>query len=398
MVAATAPTLDVDTLDPAFWGDIDAMHATFRTARQHGPIAWDEKNRLWAILGHREIQAVEGNSAVFVSGQGYRSFFAEGEDNMISLDDPQHADQRKLVARRFTPKAVRQLEPYLSGLIAELIGAISDTDRVDVVTELAAPLPARLTAHLLGFPEDRWPDIQTWSERLMRYDQALFDADAQQGFIDAIGEFSALLFPTEAARKADPQDDLISVWAHAEASGCPYTAQMLVNETGLVISGGAETTRTVISRGLATLADHPDQWEAMAEDPSLVPGAVEELIRWVTPLNNFFRTATADIEVSGVPISAGDRILLAYPSANRDERVFDQPDRFDIHRSPNPQIAFGFGTHFCLGASLARFELALLFTELTRRFTALRVVDAPDIEPNIFVGAVRSLTMSLTPR
>ncbi len=376
MATATVPFLEANTLDPAFWGDVDAMHATFRAARQQGPIARDEANRLWVILGHPEIQAVQGNSAVFVSGQGYRSFFAEGEDNMISLDDPQHGDQRKLVARRFTPKAVRQLEPYLSALIAELIDGIADADRVDVVTELAAPLPARLTAHLLGFPEDRWPDIQTWSERLMRYDQALTDLDAAQGFMDAIGEFSALLFPTEAARKAEPRDDLVSVWAHAEAAGCPYTAQMLVNETGLVISGGAETTRTVISRGLAALADHPDQWEAMAADPTLVPAAVEELIRWVTPLNNFFRTATADIEVAGVPIAAGDRILLAYPSANRDERVFTDPDAFDIRRSPNPQIAFGFGTHFCLGASLAE----------------------PDIEPNIFVGAVQSLTMAFTPR
>jgi len=398
MAAATAPTIDANTLDPQFWGDVDTMHATFRAARQRAPLAWDATNQLWVILGHREIQAVEGNSAVFVSGQGYRSFFAEGEDNMISLDDPQHADQRKLVARRFTPKAVRQLEPYLSALIAELIDGFADRARVDVVTELAAPLPARLTAHLLGFPEDRWPDIQTWSERLMRYDQALFDEGAQQGFIDAISEFSAVLFPTEAARKAEPQDDLVSVWAHAEAAGCPYTAQMLVNETGLVISGGAETTRTVISRGLAVLAEHPDQWDAMAADPALVPGAVEELIRWVTPLNNFFRTATADVEVAGIPIAAGDRILLAYPSANRDERVFADPDAFDIRRSPNPQIAFGFGTHFCLGASLARFELALLFTELTRRFAAPTVVEAPDIEPNIFVGAVRSLTMAFTER
>ena len=127
------------------------------------------------------------------------------------------------------------------------------------------------------------------------------------------------------------------MWAHAEAAGCPYTAQMLVNETGLVISGGAETTRTVISRGLAVLAEHPDQWEAMAADPSLVPGAVEELIRWVTPLNNFFRTATADAEVAGIPVAAGDRFLLAYPSANRDERVFDRPRH--VRHPPPPEPA-----------------------------------------------------------
>ena len=398
MAATTAPTIDADTLDPEFWVDPEAVHATFRAARRNGPLAWDAANRLWVVLGHREIQAVEGNSAVFVSGKGYRSFFAEGEDNMISLDDPRHADQRKLVARRFTPKAVRQLDGYLRALVDELIDGFAAAGELEVVSQLAAPLPARLTAHLLGFPEDRWYDIQTWSERLMRYDQAMTDESAQLGFIDAIGEFSELLFATEAARKAEPQDDLVSVWAHAEAAGCPYTAQMLVNETGLVISGGAETTRTVISRGLAVLAEHPDQWEAMAADPSLVPGAVEELIRWVTPLNNFFRTATADTEVAGIPVAAGDRFLLAYPSANRDERVFTDPDAFDIRRHPNPQIAFGFGTHFCLGASLARFELTLLFTELTRRFTDLRVTREPDLEANIFVTAVRSLGMSFAER
>jgi cytochrome P450 family 142 subfamily A polypeptide 1 len=398
MAATTAPTIDADTLDPEFWVDPEAVHATFRAARRDGPLAWDAANRLWVVLGHREIQAVEGNSAVFVSGKGYRSFFAEGEDNMISLDDPRHADQRKLVARRFTPKAVRQLDGYLRALVDELIDGFAPAGELEVVSQLAAPLPARLTAHLLGFPEDRWYDIQTWSERLMRYDQAMTDESAQLGFIDAIGEFSELLFATEAARKAEPQDDLVSVWAHAEAAGCPYTAQMLVNETGLVISGGAETTRTVISRGLAVLAEHPDQWEAMAADPSLVPGAVEELIRWVTPLNNFFRTATADTEVAGIPVAAGDRFLLAYPSANRDERVFTDPDTFDIRRHPNPQIAFGFGTHFCLGASLARFELTLLFTELTRRFTDLRVTREPDLEANIFVTAVRSLGMSFSER
>jgi cholest-4-en-3-one 26-monooxygenase len=398
MPAASAPTIDANTLAPAFWGDLDAMHQTFAHARAAGPMVRDEANALWVVVGHPELQRVEADDATFVSGLGYRSFHPEGEDNMISLDDPQHAAQRKLVARRFTPKAVRALEPYLRNLIGELIDGFAGDDEVEVVSQLAAPLPARLTAHLLGFPEDRWYDIQTWSERLMRYDQSPYDEAAAAGFMEAIVEFAPVLFDTHAARLVEPQDDLVSVWAHAEAAGCPYTASMLVNEAGLVISGGAETTRTVIARGLAALAEHPDQWEAMAADPALVPGAVEELIRWVTPLNNFFRTAVADAEVAGTAVAEGDRFLLAYPSANRDERVFDDPYRFDIRRNPNPHVAFGFGTHFCLGASLARYELVLLFTELTRRFETPQVLRPPDIEPNIFVGAVRSLPMALATR
>jgi cytochrome P450 family 142 subfamily A polypeptide 1 len=193
-------------------------------------------------------------------------------------------------------------------------------------------------------------------------------------------------------------DDLVSIWTHAELNGCPMESNVLVQETGLFISGGSETTRTVIARGLVELARHPDQWEAMAADPSLVPDAVEELIRWVTPLNNFFRTATADGSIAGTPVRCGDRVILLYPSANRDERTFTDPYRFDIRRHPNPHVAFGFGTHFCLGSSLARLELRLLLTHLTQRITKLEVLEGPDIEPNIFAGAVRSCRMAFTAR
>ncbi len=387
-----------DLLDPEFWVDVPAAHAALRELRAAAPVVRDEANGLWLVLGHPELLEAERRDDAFVSGRGYRSFFAPGEDNMISLDDPRHAEQRQLVSRRFTPKAVRALHPYLSALIDELVDGFVDHGSLEVVSQLAAPLPARLTAHLLGFDEDRWEDIQRWSERLMRYDAMPRDAEVATEFFEAIGEFAPPLFELFSARQAEPADDLVSVWAHAEVGGCPVTAQMLVNETGLVISGGAETTRTVIARGLATLAEHPDQWEAMAADPSLVPGAVEELIRWVTPLNNFFRVASSDTELGGCAIAEGDRLLLAYPSANRDERIFAEPDRFDIRRHPNPHVAFGFGTHFCLGASLARYELALLFTRLTAELTDLRIVTPPDLEANVFVTAVRSFELGFTRR
>jgi cytochrome P450 family 142 subfamily A polypeptide 1 len=394
---ASVPTAP-DTLDPQFWVDIDRVHETFRDLRAKGPVARDEANSLWIVLGHPEVVDVERRDDVFVSSMGYRSFDAPGEDNMIALDDPRHAEQRKLISRRFTPKAVRALDPYLTALIDELLDSFLDQGSVEVVSQLAAPLPARLTARLLGFDEERWHDIQTWSERLMRYDSALTDESAQLGFVGAIGEFSPPLFELADARRSEPADDLVSVWANAELDGCPIGRETLVNETGLVISGGAETTRTVIARGLATLAEHPDQWEAMAADPDLVPGAVEELIRWVTPLNNFFRVAAGDATIGSVAVAEGDRVMLAYPSANRDERVFDQPDRFDIRRHPNPHVAFGFGTHFCLGASLARYELSLLFRRLTAEMTDLTVEEAPDIEANVFVGAVPSLRLGFTRR
>jgi cytochrome P450 family 142 subfamily A polypeptide 1 len=232
----------------------------------------------------------------------------------------------------------------------------------------------------------------------MRYDQISYDAQAGDGFINAIVEFSELLAEVADERRAEPADDLISVWAHAEVGGCPMTEHTLVNETGLLISGGAETTRTVIARSLATFCEHPEQWEAMAADPALIPGAVEEMIRWVTPLNNFFRTATEPATLGGVHLDAGDRVILLYPSANRDEAVYDDPYTFDIARRHNPHVAFGFGSHFCLGAPLARLELRMLMERLTRTITNLEVVEAPDIEANIFVGAVRSFRLGFDRR
>jgi cholest-4-en-3-one 26-monooxygenase len=278
---------------------------------------------------------------------------------------------------------------FITSRVDELVAAVAEAGRLEVVRDLAGQLPSRLTAHLLGFPEDRWPDIMSWSERLMRTDAVTFDNDAVMGMMNAIMEFNPVLQALAVERKGCPADDLISVWAGADMD--PLT---LMHETGLYIAGGAETTRTVIGRGLAVLADHPDQWEAAAADPSLVPGLVEELIRWVTPLNNMFRRVGRDARIGDQPVQEGDRVMLAYPSANRDEAVFDEPFRFDIRRHPNPHLAFGQGTHFCIGANVARLELRLLFAALTERWTNLRPLGPLDLEENIFATAVRRFDLA----
>jgi len=377
-----------DLLDPQFYGDIDGMHEAFTWMRANDPVWHDAGNDLWAVTRHADLVEAERRADLFRSGLGYRSFYNPGEDNMIAQDDPHHLEQRRLVNRRFTPRAVNDHEPLLRRIVAELIDAFIDRGRLEVVGDLAAPLPAKLTAHLLGFPEETWPQIRSWSERLMRYDQVATDAAVGFEFITAIEEFNEVLTSVAGQRRVEPADDLVSTWVTASVRGCPMSQDTLINETGLVISGGAETTRTVIARALAAFAEHPDQWEALAADPSLVSGAVEEMIRWVTPLNNFFRTATADTALGGVDLPGGARVMLAYPSANRDEAVFADPFRFDITRNPNPHVAFGQGTHFCLGASLARLELRLLIEALAPRITNLQVIDGPHIEANIFVGAV----------
>jgi cytochrome P450 family 142 subfamily A polypeptide 1 len=190
-----------------------------------------------------------------------------------------------------------------------------------------------------------------------------------------------------------PAHGLISTWANAEIEGEQLDIETIFHEVGLFVAGGAETTRTAIAHGLRAFVDHPDQWELLHDEPGRISAAVEELLRWVSPLNNMFRTAVRDTDVHGQPIFEGERVALLYPAANRDPAAFAAPDRFDVTRAPSMHLAFGHGTHFCLGANLARLEVRLLLEELTSRITNLRPVTEPDVEPNVFARAVRSFDL-----
>jgi cytochrome P450 family 142 subfamily A polypeptide 1 len=391
VTAVNVPTADL--LDPAWWVDLDSVHEFFTWARREAPVWRDEKNGVWAVTRHADLMDVERRSEVFSSRGAYRANVVPDETNTIALDDPEHLQQRRIVNRRFTPRAVDEHVPFLQSRIDELIDTVSPAGQLEVVHDLAGQLPSRLTAELLGFPEDRWEDVKGWSERLMRTDALMVDPEVGIGMMQAIVEFNTLLVDTAAERKGCPADDLVSAWVEAGMD-----EMTMMHETGLFIAGGAETTRTAIARGLAVLAEHPDQWEAAAADPGLVPGLVEEVIRWVTPLNNMFRIVTRDDHIADQPVATGDRVMLAYPSANRDEAVFDDPFTFDIRRDPNHHIAFGQGTHFCVGANLARLELRMLFRSLTQRWTDLRIITPPDIEPNIFAGAVRRFDLGFSLR
>lgn len=312
---------------------------------------------------------------------------------MIAQDDPRHRQQRMLVQSDFTGAAVAARKPEIAALTTELIDEMVRHREVELVDALSGQLPARLTCRLLGYPETMWREIKSWSERLMRTDMRERDARVMSDFIDANMEFVAALTPLAQERAGCPAHDLIGTWVNATIDGEPLPPAAIVHEVGLFISGGAETTRTAISHGLRAFVDHPDQWEEMAADPSLVPGAVEEVLRWVTPLNNMFRRVTTADHIGEQPVQPGDRVIMLYPSANRDEAVFADPFTFDIRRNPNPHIAFGFGTHLCLGTHVARTTLAGVFGQLSQRITDLRVVAEPDVEPNIFARAVRSFTV-----
>ena len=393
---AAADRRILNLLDPA-WYQRDP-HDDYTWMRAHEPVYRDDVNQLWGITRHADVLDVERRSQVFSSGGVYRAVPEPMEINMIAQDDPRHQQQRRLISNRFTPRAVKVHEQYLRETIDELLDTAAPNGSMEVVHDLAAQLPSRLTAKLLGYPEEKWSDIQRWSERLMRIDSRLVDPEIAEEFFAANFEFATAFTEVFQERRGCPMDDLASVWSHAEIEGQPLPVEAWYHEVGLFISGGAETTRTVISHGLRAFCDHNDQWEMLAAHPERVPAAVEEMLRWVTPLNNFFRTALTATVVGDTAISAGDRVILLYPSANRDEAVFSDPFNFDVTRHPNPHLAFGNGTHFCVGANLARLELTMLFQSLTARFTNLRAVSEPDVEPNLFARAVRSFHIDFDQR
>ncbi len=389
--------LVADLLDPELYQR--NPHDVWAWMRANEPVYRDERNGLWGITRHGDVMDVERRSTVFVSGLGYRALWSPTEVNMIAQDDPRHRQQRMLVQPMLTGKSIGVRQAEIAALATELIdAAVANGDSMEVVGALAGQLPARLTARLLGFPERYWPELQSWSERLMRTDMRDRDGRIFTEFMAANMEFVAALGEVAADKYANPTDDLISTWVHSTIDGAPLSPENIVHEIGLFIAGGAETTRTAIAHGLRVFVDHPDQWDALANDPALVAGAVEEVLRWVTPLNNMFRRAIADDVVGGQEIRAGDRLVLLYPSANRDETVFTDPFSFDIRRNPNPHVAFGFGTHLCIGTHVARATLAAVFGQMSQRVTDLRVIDEPNVEANIFARAVRSFGLGWSRR
>lgn len=374
--------------------------------RRHEPVYRDERNGLWAITRHSDAVFVERRAERFPSMHAYRAVAAPTEMNMIAQDDPGHKQQRMLVQRFFAPGVLARREEELRATVGSILDDVfgrpgersGEKVTFDVIDSIAGRLPAILTCRLLGYPDDQWPVLKTWSEQLMRTDMRERSGTIFIEFVMANMSLRSSVKEMLAAKRAVPGDDLLSVWAHAELGGSAMPFDSIFHEVGLFVSGGSETTRTTIAHGLRAFVDHPDQWERLHQNPTSIDSAVEEVIRWVTPLNNFFRRCVEPTELSGQMIGRGDRVILLYPSANRDESVFTEPFRFDIDRNPNPHISFGNGPHTCIGAPLARLTLRALFRELVQRCTNLEVASEPDVEENIFARAVRRFDLAATVR
>ncbi len=379
----------INLLDPQFYVD---PWETYRWLRANSPVHWDPVQKIWGISRHADIVEIEKNSRRYSSAQGSRPRADQSADtSMINKDDPEHQQQRMLVNRQFTPRAVKQLEDHVREVVTELIDGVIEHGHANAIRDLASALPAIMIGEKLGYPRELWPKVREWSETTMYLagqtpaDGDYTPRDGATPMSVAVADFAMTTMGIIAQRRQERRDDLISKWIDAEIDGRPWTDAEILAECLLLLDGGAETTRTVLGSTIRELALQPDQRQKLIDDPSLLAGsAVEEFIRWVSPVLNMRRTVTESHELHGQRLEAGDEVLLMYASANRDERVFDDPDVFDVTRPVNHHVAFGFGTHFCLGASLARLEIRVMFEELLKRMPDWQL--APGAEPKILAA------------
>ncbi len=318
------------------------------------------------------------------------------EGSIIHMDPPAHGEWRRVLNRRFTPRAVAPLEDRIRELTGALLDALPTDQPVDLVEGLCAPLPVLAIAELLGVPDADRGDFTRWSDATIAATDGM--STLTDDDLTAFTELTRFLDDHAKAKATDPGEDLVSALVTAEVEGRPMTPSELVLFSITLLVAGNETTRHLLSGGITALAEHPDQRTALAAEPSALPVAVEECLRWVTPIHQFARTVVTDTEVGGVPVAADDYLIMLYTSGNRDESAFGPTaDRFDAFRAaPTPNLAFGFGEHLCLGAALARLEGRVVFEELLARFPDHRLAGDPVIAPSSLVHGPAELWVALS--
>ena len=392
----TAVRPDVDLTDGTFFADGGAR-AAYRWMRANEPVFRD-RNGLAAASTYQAVLDAERNPEVFSNTGGIRPD-QPAMPYMIDMDDPAHLIRRKLVNAGFTRKRLTDKAAGIDTLCDSLIDAVCERGSCDFVRDLAAPLPMAVIGDMLGvLPADR-ATLLKWSDDLVCGLNSAADPSALQALMDAFAGYTAFATQTIAARRAEPTDDLFSILVNAEVEGQRMSDDEIVFETLLILIGGDETTRHTLTGGTEQLLRHRDQWNRLVADSSRVPSAVEEMLRWTAPVKNMARTLVRDIDFHGAQLKAGEKMLLLFESANFDEQVFGDPENFRIDRHPNSHVAFGFGTHFCLGNQLARLELTTMLGKLLTRMPDLRLADdsALPLRAANFVSGLEAMPVVFTP-
>jgi len=389
------------------------MHERMRWLRQHDPVHWSEKNQIWVVSKYEDVAYVSKNPRLFCSGEGVRPDRSL-KIGLIDEDEPRHGQLRNLINKGFTPRMVRNLETSFLEIVTEAIDKIAPLGECDFVDDIAVPLPLMVIADMIGIRKEDRGRFHHWSDAMIAADGNFDNPEILEKSHAAFLEYSAYVNEIIEDRRKNPRDDFVSILTGAKdggvlqqfererSAGISEEHHALANDElimllVILLVAGNETTRNAISGGMQLLIENPGERQKLIDDPSLIPSAVEEMVRLVSPVQSFSRTATQDTELHGRSIKKGQQVLMLYPSANRDEDVFDDPDTFKVERNPQ-HLGFGIGNHFCLGANLARMEMRVAFRELLRRLPDMEYADGgPLLKPSALVRSCVHMRVRYTP-
>ena len=403
----TMELADVDLLEDA-WAQ-GVPHDAFALLRREAPVFRhpeppEDGPGFWALTRHADVLTVSRDTARFSSELGGTFIDTQTEESLaqlrltiLNMDPPKHNRYRRLVSRGFTPRVITQLVDAIEARAARIVDDVIDRGECEFVEEVAGKLPLEMICEMIGLPEEDWPRMFHLSNRLVGFDDPDYRADGEDGSAAAM-EIYSYCDRVAADRRAHPRDDLMSVLVHAEVDGERLDDLELNLFFVTLVVAGNETTRNLINHSMQALIDHPGEAARLRDDPSLWPTAVDEFLRWGTSIHNFRRTATRATELQGQPIAAGDKLVMYYMSANRDEDVFDDPFRFDVARTPNDHVTFGGGgVHFCLGANLARTQIRAMLQQLVTRLTDFEPTGpAPRLRSD-FVNGIKTMPLRFRP-
>lgn len=393
------PIPDINLVDPGLYSHGDPF-AQWRWLRAHQPVFRHPETELppfWALTRYDDIRTAYRDAETFSSAQGIllrptsHGTDPGGGRTLALTDAPRHRQLRQLVDEWFTVRSVRALEEEMRGIAESVVASALDQESCDFVTKIAARIPLYVICRMMGVPESDWPHMYDLTSRAFAAGDPLTRRFAH---LDILGYFEELL--EEKARM--PGDDLVSALVTGTVDGKRLDAEEVILNCDNLLVGGTENTRIAAAAGMLALLEHPDQWRMLQEDRALLAPAVEEVLRWTSTATHIMRTATRPVEIRGTSIAAGDRVVFWLPSANRDESVFEEPDRFDVTRQPNRHLSLGFGEHFCLGGMLARVELRLLYGELLAKSDGIELTGEPKLLDSIVVNGPESLPVLLKPR